>query len=162
MSEKLSPERLAEIAARVEAATAGPWTNDSTEVHAESNRGKDGMAWASSGTGIGEMAIKADAAFVAASRDDVPALLAHIAAVEAENARLRTLATVCAGESQCDVGYELCKASNPSADPSDYYYTLSDIEREEWRSTSAIFLRAISAMAAQIFAAALAEPKETT
>jgi hypothetical protein len=80
--------------------------------------------------------------------------------LEAENARLRTLATVCAGESQCDVGYELCKASNPSADPSDYYYTLSDSEREEWRSTAAIFLRAISAMAAQIFAATQPQPKD--
>jgi hypothetical protein len=95
VSEKLSPERLAEIAARVEAATPGPWIEcddpwngkpllyAGDRAHMYENQ-VIGMTDYEPDTERGYIASDADATFIAASRTDIPALLAHIAAVEAE------------------------------------------------------------------------------
>jgi hypothetical protein len=118
-AEKLSPARLAEIAARAEAATPGPWayvdegdkggnawvvgefysirTDDypplagRVETHEYDEERGDFVQVTDYTRIICDSGMKhddgpqiADAAFIAASRTDVPALLAHIAAVEAE------------------------------------------------------------------------------
>jgi len=117
-AEKLSPARLAEIAARAEAATPGPWayvdegdkggnawvvgefysirTDDypplagRVETHEYDEERGDFVQVTDYTRIICDSGMKhddgpqiADAAFIAASRTDIPALLAHIAAVEA-------------------------------------------------------------------------------
>jgi hypothetical protein len=76
--EPLSPERRAEIAARAEAATPGPWCTDSSEIY----QGTEYTSWA---VWVGETCdpddrrkSRADAEFIAAARTDVPALLAEV------------------------------------------------------------------------------------
>jgi hypothetical protein len=89
MSEPLSPDQLAEIAARAEAATPGPWRADSSEIYQGDDEYKPDPAW------IGETCraddfegSRADAAFIAAARTDVPALLAEVDRLRACNAKL--------------------------------------------------------------------------
>lgn len=70
---------LTAIAARAEAATPGPWTLQP--------RGDDKgmMGWNVDGPpeGVrGEFALRSDAAFICAARDDVPALLQYIVYLE--------------------------------------------------------------------------------
>lgn len=78
MNKPMSPEYLAEIAARAEAATAGPWCTDGAEIY----QGDEYVAYA---FWVGETcrADEADgglldAAFIAHARTDVPALLAEV------------------------------------------------------------------------------------
>ncbi|WP_239934219.1 hypothetical protein [Streptomyces sp. CBG31] len=78
MTEPLSPEYLAEIAARAEAATAGPWCTDGAEIYQG-----DEYAWDAFWVGETCRADEADggtvdAAFIAHARTDVPALLAEV------------------------------------------------------------------------------------
>lgn len=105
MTERLSRERIEEIAARAEAATEGPW-----EVGGGGGAHMDGTRdWYTVDCpwnertkyriGLAAMQLP-EAEFVAHAREDVPALLAHIAALEAEIARLR--AVVKAAREGCD------------------------------------------------------------
>lgn len=84
-SKALPADRLAEIRARAEAATAGPWCTDDWEIY-QGERYEAGAEW------IGETCRavgqsqedRANAAFVAAARSDVPALLAEVERLRAE------------------------------------------------------------------------------
>ncbi|MFD6782300.1 hypothetical protein [Streptomyces diastaticus] len=78
MTTPLSPEYLAEIAARAEAATAGPWCTDGAEIYQG-----DEYSWDAFWVGETCRADEADgglldAAFIAHARTDVPALLAEV------------------------------------------------------------------------------------
>jgi hypothetical protein len=74
-------DRLAEIQKRADAATSGPWCTDSWEIYQGAEYVPGISEW------IGETCRgattmeqdRADAAFVAAARDDVPFLLAEVA-----------------------------------------------------------------------------------
>lgn len=84
MTTPLSPEYLAEIAARAEAATAGPWCTDGAEIYQG-----DEYAWNAFWVGETCRADEADggtvdAAFIAAARTDVPALAAEVERLRAE------------------------------------------------------------------------------
>jgi hypothetical protein len=102
---KLTPEQLQEIRERCEKATAGPWKSDlqhDDPVNAPFFTGGNngwilgGMYWGGhdyvKGDDIGNKRredvmiaeVERTAEFIAASRTDVPALLSHIAAMEAE------------------------------------------------------------------------------
>jgi hypothetical protein len=92
---RLSPEREAEIAARVEAATPGPWCTDSWEIY-QGAEYVAGAEWIGETCRAGEMDdSRADAEFVAHARTDVPALLAELAAVRAERDQARAEAIEC-------------------------------------------------------------------
>lgn len=85
MSAELSEQQLAEICARAEAATPGPWCTDGAEIYT----GTEYLPWSS--LWIGETCraddchgSRDDAAFIAAARTDVPALLAEIERLRAE------------------------------------------------------------------------------
>lgn len=96
VSELLTTEQLAEIAARANAATRGPWRiSDGQYASPWEKRLPEGStAIVSFGTpfavGFAVAAVPPphfslqDAEFVAAARDDIPALLAHVAALQAE------------------------------------------------------------------------------
>lgn len=98
MSDKLTPEQIAAIRKRLEAATPGPWVDvlyeDDTQTEAlDVVHAKNHKCW------IGSIAGPSDAEFIAAAPTDIAALLAHIAALDAElaaareeNARLRKVA----------------------------------------------------------------------
>jgi hypothetical protein len=92
MSDLLTPEQLAAIRERAEKATVGPWHTDDAQddwvVVAPSGMVCD-IAW----EGCVDMAhpergavqnVAANATFIAAARADVPALLAHVAALSEE------------------------------------------------------------------------------
>lgn len=76
---RLSPEREAEIADRAEAATPGPWSvsPDYSDV------------LASDGEHLASYWHEADGQFMAHAREDVPVLLAELAAVRAERDQAR-------------------------------------------------------------------------
>jgi len=82
-SARLSPEREAEIAARAEAATPGPWEANA-RIGIVTNKVGDPLAVFGGGAQD-----RADAEFTAAARTDVPALLAELAAVRAERDQAR-------------------------------------------------------------------------
>ncbi|MFJ3563248.1 hypothetical protein [Streptomyces diastaticus] len=91
-STALSPEYLAEIAARAEAATAGPWCADGAEIY-------QGDEYVSYAFWVGETCRAdeadggtVDATFVAHARTDVPALLAEVERLRAELAARPTRA----------------------------------------------------------------------
>ncbi|PJT46185.1 hypothetical protein CWI85_34560 [Streptomyces albidoflavus] len=93
-STALSPEYLAAITARAEAATAGPWCTDGAEIYQG-----DEYAWDAFWVGETCRADEADggtvdAAFVAHARTDVPALLAEVERLRAELADRPTRAEV--------------------------------------------------------------------
>lgn len=76
----LTPEQLAEIAARAEAATPGPWCTDSWEIY-QGTEYQPGLSMWIGETCRGNTSPeqdRADATFVAAARTDIPALLAEI------------------------------------------------------------------------------------
>jgi hypothetical protein len=82
MSESLTPERLAEIAARAAAATPGPWWTDTLTEHSGGESvgvDAEGDSWVIPCQDID----RADAEFVAHARTDVPALLTRVAELEA-------------------------------------------------------------------------------
>ncbi|WP_207220962.1 hypothetical protein [Streptomyces albidoflavus] len=92
MTKPLSAEYLAWIAARAEAATAGPWCTDGAEIYQG-----DEYAWDAFWVGETCRADEADgglldAAFIAHARSDVPALLAEVERLRAELAAERALA----------------------------------------------------------------------
>lgn len=96
MAERLTDERLAEIRARVEAATPGEWSYWTFDVHEDWEQDNSPVV---DGAFIRGPAYYpdpeatywrvGDAAFVAAARTDVPALLDEIDALRSENARLK-------------------------------------------------------------------------
>lgn len=84
--EPLSVERLDAIAARAEAATAGPWCTDSWEIYQGAEYEPGLSLWVGEtcrGTSSPEQDC-ADAEFVAAARADVPALVAEVRRLLAE------------------------------------------------------------------------------
>ena len=88
-ADPMTPAERAEIAARAEAATPGPWATESM----------DGFHYLSHGIGdslltvdddeIGCVENKGDSTFIAHARTDIPRLLAEVERLAAENARLR-------------------------------------------------------------------------
>ncbi|MES9587783.1 hypothetical protein ABWK57_02615 [Streptomyces sp. NPDC094045] len=93
MNAPMTPERLAEILARADAALPGPWCTDAWEIY-QGTEYEAGAEW------IGETARgvagaadleqdRATAAFVAAARTDVPDLVAAVELLAAEVAGLR-------------------------------------------------------------------------
>lgn len=114
MTDRLTTQQLADIAARAGAATPGPWCADEWEIY-QGAEYEPGLMW------IGETCRgatspeqdRADAAFVAAARTDVPALLAEIRRLQDELAeekaghdpRLRCLLIKPARDKDCYVGW---------------------------------------------------------
>ncbi len=84
---RLTAEQLAAIRERAEKATPGPWQlrtyvgdpDDPKEVGISAGPLAESLV-----TGDGFLPVQADAEFIAAAREEVPALLAHIEAVEAD------------------------------------------------------------------------------
>ncbi|MEU5772622.1 hypothetical protein ABZ819_04870 [Streptomyces venezuelae] len=92
MSDRLSPQREAEIRERAEATTPGPWCTDAWEIYQGTEYQPGLSQWIGEtcrGTSTPEQD-RADAAFVAHAREDVPALLAELAAVRAERDEAKT------------------------------------------------------------------------
>ncbi|MFE1109657.1 hypothetical protein ACFW5U_27740 [Streptomyces rochei] len=98
---RLSPEREAEIAARAEAATPGPWGTyrdlDAVyTIQARPRTTRDGMEndgdIATLAVGRSDAEGYANARFAAHAREDVPTLLAELAAVRAERDQAREAA----------------------------------------------------------------------
>ncbi|MGW4493844.1 hypothetical protein [Streptomyces sp. NPDC004376] len=91
-------ERLAEIAARVEAATSGPWCTDDWEIYQGTEYEPGISLWVGetcTGTGTPERD-RANATFAAAARTDVPDLLADNARLRARVAELEAqLSLIC-------------------------------------------------------------------
>ncbi len=86
---KLTAEELREIAARAEAATAGPWTANEEKSSSYSVY-KVPVAYGNAITGWGRvLQSREDATFIAHARTDIPRLLAHIDQQQAEIERLR-------------------------------------------------------------------------
>jgi hypothetical protein len=87
MSDRLTPEREAEIAIRTEAAYPGPWRR-SEEGLERTVLSEDDVVAISFGYRGNNTQAEAD--FVAHAREDVPALLAELNAVRAERDQART------------------------------------------------------------------------
>ncbi|MFF1958021.1 hypothetical protein ACFVWX_13645 [Streptomyces sp. NPDC058220] len=86
----MSPERLAEIAARCDAATAGPWCTDAWEIYRGAEYVPGISEWIGEtcrGTSTLEQD-RADATFVAAARTDVPEMAAEVERLRARVAEL--------------------------------------------------------------------------
>jgi hypothetical protein len=89
---------LDEIRARAEAATPGPWHLDGRSICADVEISHDGPVdgkWrktvaCSVGAWLSGRPTDTDAEFIAHAREDVPALLALVESLTAENARLRS------------------------------------------------------------------------
>ncbi|MEU3219986.1 hypothetical protein [Streptomyces sp. NPDC006971] len=95
MSAPMSEQRLAEILARAEAATPGPWCADEWEIYQGTEYVPGVSAWIGEtcrGTSTPEQD-RADASFVAAARTDVPELAAAVQLLAAEVAGLRARIT---------------------------------------------------------------------
>lgn len=102
----LPPERLAEIAARAEAASVGPWNTSREDMDSMVETEDDGLvmvcyvyrqydkkikgAWARIGVPSkqGSQVFRTDARFIAHARQDIPDLLAEVARLAAENLSL--------------------------------------------------------------------------
>ncbi|WP_433233870.1 hypothetical protein [Actinomadura nitritigenes] len=93
MTEPMSDEQLAAIRARVEAATAGPWTVRDLYVIASGDMHIGDFEWLAD-TNAEWAEFKANAVFAAAARQDVPDLLAEVE-------RLRTSMTYIRGPEEC-------------------------------------------------------------
>ncbi|WP_255951610.1 hypothetical protein [Streptomyces odontomachi] len=85
MTAPLTPEREQEIRTRAEAATPGPWCTDLWEIYQGAEYEPGLSSW------VGETCraedpdgARADAAFIAGAREDVPALLAEIDRLRAQ------------------------------------------------------------------------------
>jgi hypothetical protein len=95
VSAGLSAERLAEIAGRVANAASGPWR---TEVLANSGGAYVGVVAASGMCVLPPQDVDADdAAFIAAAREDIPALLAEVGRLRARVAELEAQAATARG-----------------------------------------------------------------
>lgn len=84
---------LADIEARANAATEGPWCTDAWEIYQGTEYQPGLSMWIGEtcrGTSTPEQD-QADAAFVAAARTDVPALLAEVRRLQAELAAVTAL-----------------------------------------------------------------------
>ena len=89
-NERLAPEQIAAIAARANAATAGPWSFDSDYPDEVFGPDGDAVATCYGNLGLDDGYSEEDvAAFIAGARQDIPALLSHVAALSAEVERLR-------------------------------------------------------------------------
>ncbi|MFB8035910.1 hypothetical protein ACFC5Z_23765 [Streptomyces sp. NPDC056004] len=82
MNAPMTPDRLAEILARAEAALPGPWCTDAWEIY-QGTEYEVGAEWiGETARGVGGAADmeqdRATAAFVAAARKDVPDLVAEV------------------------------------------------------------------------------------
>ena len=93
----VTPEELAEIRARAEAATPGPWTVDEGPALADPLLEGEGdwyrqiEGWTN--TGWEWLCLSPeDAAFIAHAREDIPALVAEVERLQAELARVRPVA----------------------------------------------------------------------
>lgn len=100
MTDEMTPERLAEIRARVKATTEGPWSFHPNHAFADPS---DPLYVAGDGTVIADdISKKNNAVFIAHSRTDVPALIAEVE-------RLRVIADGMATDD--DVTYEQLTAA---------------------------------------------------
>lgn len=93
----MNDERLAEIRAREQAATPGPWLIEPQDGSVwEAYSPQRQIAHCQSKPGVGMMhkwaEIRANAEFIADARGDIPALLDEIVRLRAENERLRAYA----------------------------------------------------------------------
>jgi hypothetical protein len=90
----MTPAELAEIRARAEAATPGPWvrySRDFRDARSHSVVGPGHAVRAFTGYGPRGGTAQTDAEFIAHARTDVPALLAEVERLTAENDRLRVM-----------------------------------------------------------------------
>jgi hypothetical protein len=97
MNRKLTPEKLAKITKIAKSATPGPWVHDSyqtdimfvfgPEIEMIMSRSCEGFA-VIRGFGAG-LPMDENGEFIANSRQDVPDLLEHIAALEDELSKIR-------------------------------------------------------------------------
>lgn len=111
----LSEQQLAEIQAREAAATEGPWEPYPSygPTFYGYLRGEYLQGVGDINFGVGEQA-EADLAFVLAAREDVPALLARIAELEAERRYAGRLeAEICQCQPECEGGEYLHEAGCP-------------------------------------------------
>ncbi|MFC9753016.1 hypothetical protein [Streptomyces sp. NPDC056921] len=93
MSAPMTPDRLAEILARAEAALPGPWCTDAWEIY-QGTEYEAGAEWiGETARGVGGATDmqqdRATASFVAAARTDVPDLVAEVQLLTAERDGLR-------------------------------------------------------------------------
>ncbi len=91
----LTPEQIAEIRARCEAATEGPWREFISDYDAGTlfvTQIRNGLMNEQLDPVADEIWSEADAAFIAHARTDIPALLAALDELVAEIARLRDVA----------------------------------------------------------------------
>lgn len=82
----MDAERLAEIRARCEAATAGPWWHDWNMGGSPNEVWVSGDSWGlicTTDGGVGDE--DKDAEFIAHAREDIPALLAEVERLRGEN-----------------------------------------------------------------------------
>lgn len=89
--EPLPDDQFAEIRARAEAATPGPWCTDDWEIYQGAEYQPGLSEWIGE-TCRGKTTVeqdRADAAFIAAARTDVPVLLDHVTALEQQRERRR-------------------------------------------------------------------------
>lgn len=94
MTAPLSEQQLAEIAARVAAATRGPWETDTDTYTEHDGSTSIGIANASDLWIVPLQNLDpADAAFIAAAREDVPALLADATLLRSELVERTTFLT---------------------------------------------------------------------
>ena len=90
MTDEMTPERLAEIRARVKATTEGPWSFHPNHAFADPS---DPLYVAGDGTVIADdISRKNNAVFIAHSRTDVPALIAEVERLRKENEGARRAA----------------------------------------------------------------------
>ncbi|MFE1272111.1 hypothetical protein [Streptomyces sp. NPDC058758] len=91
MSAPMDEQRLAEILARADAATKGPWCTDSWEIYQDTEYTPGLSEWIGEtcrGVVGGLNQDRANAAFVAAARTDVPDLIAEVQRLRARVAEL--------------------------------------------------------------------------
>ncbi len=88
----MTPEEKEEIRRRCEAATEGPWSRDNPPLDHE---GCQVWPW--------DRAV--DMEFAYAAREDMPRLLAHIEALEAERDRLREALRECADDLHAEIAH---------------------------------------------------------
>jgi hypothetical protein len=83
---EVTPEYLAAVAARTNAATEGPWALEGGDVSQSCELAQKigEHEWERQGIVLGEHIRENDAEFIAHAREDIPALLAHIHALQAK------------------------------------------------------------------------------
>lgn len=135
-------ERVNEIAARVEAATPGPWRVAKSREPEGFNPGA--IICQSDDAEFEERALAQlnyhfphaeDAAFIAHARDDVPYLLAALAAAEARAVRCEERCAFI--RDTCDLAYHAPDGSRTEVKSMDHLDTLMDAEAEFFASAAA-------------------------